>query len=84
MGALNSADLATFGCLAYPSKHQHIYNFLKTAFQNLDKDQRSLEQAALVGQNLGNIHSISERFHIQENLNQLSSYSGFQNFIRNH
>jgi len=70
MGTLNNGDLALTS-LAQPTKHQHIYNFLKTAFQNLDKDQRSLEHAALAGQNLGNIHSISERFHISENLNQL-------------
>lgn len=68
MGATGSPEM-TIASLAQPAKHQHIYNFLKTAFKNLDRDQRSLEHAATAGQNLENIHSISERFHISENLN---------------
>ena len=68
MGSLATAELALGGMLQ-PSKHQHIYNFLKTAFENLDKDQRSLEQAALAGPNPGNAHSIGDRFHTSDNPN---------------
>jgi len=81
MGSLTNAEMA-FGGMLQPSKHQHIYNFLKTAFENLDKDQRSLEQAALAGPNPGNAHNVSDRLHASDNLNQLSSYGGLQNFIR--
>ena len=68
IGGLNTGDL-TLNTLAQPNKHQHIYNFLKNAFKNLDRDQKLLHQASVAGHNLGNIHSISDRYHISENLN---------------